>query len=314
VTGERKLPGSILVAGNASVDEVTNRVGSRKQPGGAAVYAAVAARIFSDEVKLATAIGGDYEYEGLLRGMFPSSSIFEVNANSTRFEIRYDGGWNADYRAVNFGAARLLRADKVVKAARGCSHVHLAPMSPSKVSAIITKLRREQPDTIISVNTWEGYMRGRGSRELLREIARGSNFFIVNGREITKVTGISDISWAARQLESKQLVVTLGDLGAVYVREGQLRLIPATVGIAGDLVDTTGAGDAWCGAFLGAYSLTRSLEQSVMAASIVSALKCRGWDFQKLLGLRFQTVEDLVDYVVRLKGGGQLTMRRYFGV
>jgi len=313
VTGERKLPGSILVAGNASVDEVANRVGSRKQPGGAAVYAAVAARIFSDEVKLATAIGGDYEYKGLLRGMFPSSSIFEVKANSTRFEIRYDGGWNADYRAVNFGAARLLRADQVVKAARGSSHVHLAPMSPSKVAAIITKLRREQPDTIISVNTWEGYMRGRESRELLREIARGSNFFIVNGREITKVTGISDISWAARQLESKQLVVTLGDLGAVYVREGQLRLIPATVGIAGDLVDTTGAGDAWCGAFLGAYSLTGSLEQSVMAASIVSALKCRGWDFQKLIGLRFQTVEDLVDYVVRLKGGGQLTMRRYFG-
>jgi hypothetical protein len=53
------------------------------------------------------------------------------------------------------------------------------------------------------------------------------------------------------------------------------------------------------------------LERSVVAASIISALKCRGWNFERLLDLRFQTVEDLVDYVVRLREGGQLTMRQY---
>jgi len=295
------------------MDTITNMVGSRKQPGGAAVYAAVAARIFNDDVKLATAIGSDYEYKSILKEIFPSSNIFEAKSNSTKFEIQYDEGWNANYKVASFGAARLLKAYQVVKSARGCSYVHLAPMSPTKVVKILRQIKKEEPDTIVSVNTWEGYMLKREGRELLREIARNSNFFIVNEREITKVTGISDISMAARHLESKQLIVTLGDLGAVYVSEGELRFIPATVGIAGNLVDTTGAGDVWCGAFLGAHSLTGSLEQSVMAASILSALKCRGWDFQKLLGLRFQTVEELVDYVVRLRGGGQLTMRRYFG-
>jgi sugar/nucleoside kinase (ribokinase family) len=307
------LPGSILVAGNASIDTVTNVMGSRKQPGGAAVYAAFAARIFNDGVKLATAIGGDYDYRGLLKETFPAASILVAKANSTRFEIRYDEGWNANYRVASFGAARLLRADQVVKAALGCSYVHLAPMPPGKVHEILRRLKKDWPDTIVSVNTWDGYMAKRKDREILREIARDSNFFIVNEREIKKLMGISDITLAMRRLESQQLVVTLGDFGAIYVSEGQLRFIPATAGIAGDLVDTTGAGDAWCGAFLGAHSLTGSLEQSVTAASMLSALKCRDWGFQKLLGLRFQTVEELVDYAIRLRGGGQMTMRQFLG-
>jgi len=305
------LPGSILVAGYASIDVVTNSVGSRKQPGGAAVYAAIAARIFNGGVKLATTIGEDYEYKGLLRGMFPSTHILEVKADSTRFDILYDKGWNANYRVANFGAARLLRSDHVVRAARGCSYIHLAPMPPAKVAGILKQLREEGREIVVSVNTWEGYMMGRRNRGILAEVARDSNFFIVNEREITRLTGISSISIAARQFKGRQLIVTLGEVGAVYVKEGQLGFIPATVGIAGDLIDTTGAGDTWCGAFLGAYALTNDLERSVVAASIISALKCRGWNFERLLDLRFQTVEDLVDYVVRLREGGQLTMRQY---
>ncbi|MBO3804109.1 MAG: carbohydrate kinase family protein [Candidatus Brockarchaeota archaeon] len=306
------MPGSILVAGHASIDTVTNSSGRRKQPGGAAIYAAVAARVFNDDVRLATVVGEDYEYKELLRWAFPGGFIKVVRSDSTRFEIEYDEGWNANYKATSFGAARFLRADEIVEAAAGRSYVHLAPMPPGKVSKILKQLRRTERGSVVSVNTWEGYMRRGEDRRLLAEVARDSDFFIVNEREIGKLTGIGDAAIAAKQFESRQLIVTLGELGAIYVKEGQLSLIPATVGIRGGLVDTTGAGDAWCGAFLGAYALTGSLEPSVMAASIISALKCRGWNFQKLLDLKFGSVEDLVDYVVRLRGGGQMTMRRYF--
>ncbi len=308
----RNLPGSILIAGHASIDTVTNVVGRRRQPGGAALYAAVAARVFNGNVSLMTAIGKDYEYKELLREVFPRAFIKESKANSTRFEIEYDEGWNANYKMTSFGAARFLRANDIVKASIGCQYVHLAPMPPHKVSKILKELRKGKQDTVVSVNTWEGYMGRKEDRRLLIEIARESNFFIVNEREIGKLTGIWDTAMAAKRFESKQLIVTLGELGAVYVKEGHLSLIPATVGIGGSPVDTTGAGDSWCGAFLGAYSLTNDLELSVMAASILSSLKCRGWNFQKLLDLRFESVEDLVDYVVRLREGGQLTMRRYF--
>ncbi|MGQ9513564.1 MAG: carbohydrate kinase family protein [Thermoproteota archaeon] len=308
----RNLPGSILVAGHTSIDTVTNSSGIRKQLGGAAVYAAVAAKVFNDEVRLVTAIGYDCEYKDFLRETFPRSHIIEVKSTSTKFEIEYDKGWNANYKMTSFGAARFLRADDIVKATADCSYIHLAPMPPHKTYKILKQIKMIKGDTIISVNTWEGYMNSREERQLLLETARNSNFFIINEREMEKLTGIRETAIAAKQFESKGLIVTLGELGAVYVREGQLRLIPATVGMRGNLVDTTGAGDVWCGAFLGAYSLTSSLELSVMAASILSALKCRGWNFQRLLDLRFESVDDLVDYVVRLREGGQQSMRRYF--
>jgi len=70
------------------------------------------------------------------------------------------------------------------------------------------------------------------------------------------------------------------------------------------VVDTTGAGDVWCGAFLATYNLTEDFAKSVSAASTISRIKCSDWGFQSLINLRFKEPNDVIEFVMGLKDGG----------
>jgi len=176
----------------------------------------MAAKIFNDDVRLVTAIGRDYQYRETLR-KFPRSNIIVTKTKSCRFEIQYDDNWRADYRKSEFGAARFLRARNVISAATGCSYVHLAPMPPEKVSAIVRGIK-EKNGPSISVNSWEGYMKRKTDRKTLRDLAPLVDFFIVNEREAIQLTEVNNIAQAVRSLPAKQLVVTLGELGAIHLK------------------------------------------------------------------------------------------------
>jgi ribokinase len=101
------------------------------------------------------------------------------------------------------------------------------------------------------------------------------------------------------------LIVTLGELGAIISREdGDVQMVPALKFPIGKIVDTTGAGDTWCGSFLAAYKQTNNLMKSVTAASVISSIKCTGWGFSKLLNLKFKNIDEIIDYIISLREGG----------
>ena len=107
-----------------------------------------------------------------------------------------------------------------------------------------------------------------------------------------------------RLLKAKMLIVTLGELGAVISGEGiGMQMVPALNVPIGKVIDTTGAGDVWCGAFLAAYKLTGDLMKSVTCASIISSIKCSDWGFNSLIDLQFKEVDDVIEYVIGLKEG-----------
>ena len=167
---------------------------------------------------------------------------------------------------------------------------------------------------MISVNTWIGYIRGN-NRNILKEIASEVDCFILNDSEAKALTEARSLSMALKLIKSKMLVVTLGELGAIISKEdGEVQMVPALRFPVEKVVDTTGAGDTWCGSFLAAYKQTGDLMKSVTVASIVSSIKCSGWGFSKLLNLRFKKVDDIINYVIGLKEGGiQKNILDYLG-
>lgn len=293
----------LFFVGHVSIDRVQNINGSNLQPGGAALYAAIAAKILSDNVYLISVVGKDYPFLEVL-DIFSKRFIRISNAPSTRFSIKYDERWEAKYLEAKYGSGLKISPLLIpIESLSSESIVHISPLSPPRVKKIVETIREKRPETKISVNTWIGYIKG-GNRDILREIASKVDFFILNDSEAKALTNTKSLATSLKILESKTLIVTLGDLGAIVSRDGDIQVVPALRIPVEKIIDTTGAGDTWCGSFLAAYKQTNNLMKAVTVASIISSIKCTGWGFSKILNLKFKSVDDMINYVIGLKEGG----------
>jgi len=295
-----------VFVGHISVDKVENVNGTRVQPGGAALYAAMAARTLFPNVTLISATGKDYDFLDVL-ALLPYRDVKMYDAPSTRFHIKYDRRWEAHYLRADHGAGSRITSRRISdRWLRHKSIFHISPMRASKVARILDKIKQKSPETKVSVNTWIDYIReGRRSRRILKELALKADFFILNDTEAKALAQTDSISSAVRLLKAKMLIVTLGNLGAIISGENvDMRMVP-TLNLSPDkVVDTTGAGDVWCGAFLATYNLTEDFGKSVSAASTISRIKCSDWGFQSLINLRFKEPNDVIEFVMGLKDGG----------
>ena len=295
-----------VFVGHISVDKVENINGTRVQPGGAALYAAMAARTLSQNVTLISATGKDNQFRDVLN-LLPYRDIKIYDTPSTKFHIRYDSRWEAHYLKADHGAGSRITSRRISdRWLRHKSIFHISPMQPSKVARIVDRIKQKSPETKVSVNTWIDYVRkGRKNRKILKDIALKADFFIVNDTEAKALAQTDSISSAVRLLKAKRLIVTLGSLGAIISGESVgLQMVPALTLPPDKVVDTTGAGDVWCGAFLATYNLTEDFAKSVSAASTISRIKCSDWGFQSLINLRFKEPNDVIEFVMGLKDGG----------
>lgn len=304
----------LMFIGHISMDHVENQNGIRLQPGGAAFYAAIAARTLLENVRLVSAIGSDFEFTEILK-LLRSDYIKTFSLPSTRFAIKYNEHWEAEYLKAIYGAGSKISTSVIPTHILGAGTiVHISPMRPVKVSKIVKKIREDSPETKISINTWIGYItESRKNRQILKNLASEADFFILNDHEAKSLAKRDSLSTALTLLKAKRLIITLGELGAIISQGNrQIQMIPALNLPAKSIVDTTGAGDVWCGGFSAAYKLTDDLMKSVTIASILSSIKCSGWNVQKLLKLRFRNPDNAIEYVIGLRDGAlQKTISDY---
>jgi ribokinase len=114
-------------------------------------------------------------------------------------------------------------------------------------------------------------------KELSIEMVCQCDFFVPNETELAALTrmptnSLDEIRKAAAQLVSqgmKNVIVTMGDKGVLWLNGNQQELVPAKHVTA---VDTTGAGDAFIGCFAACYTSTGDIRQSLQEASLYAAL------------------------------------------
>lgn len=303
------MPNCIAFVGHTSTDRVRNMRGERVQPGGAALYAAMGGRTISDEVSLITAVGVDYPFQDIL-STFGNSIVRKTAGKGTEFYITYDRDWNAKYRKAAIGPGSQITTRDVLGAlARGARAIHLAPMNPPKVVHMVKAIKEADRNALVSVNSVIHYMGVKSNRDAILEAASLADIFILNERELHALTGEEVILKAIKTIRSKNLVLTLGEIGTVIRSESGTEFIPAMAAITKNVVDVTGAGDTWSGSFIASFYKTKSWIKAVSFAHVVSAIKCQGWNFEKIRGLRFGGVEEIIELAVALKEKGrQLTL------
>ncbi|MEM2401864.1 MAG: hypothetical protein QW825_03065, partial [Candidatus Bathyarchaeia archaeon] len=137
----------IFFIGHVSIDRVQNVNGSNVQPGGAALYAAIAARTLLNNVYLISVVGRDYPFPDIL-DIFPRRYLRISKAPSTRFSIKYNSLWEAKYLEAKYGSGLGISPSLIPVEGLGPeSIVHVSPLPPSKVRRIVQLIRERKPKT-----------------------------------------------------------------------------------------------------------------------------------------------------------------------
>ncbi len=103
------------------------------------------------------------------------------------------------------------------------------------------------------------------------DLADGARLLLPNSDEATALTGVSDPERAARRLAERvpEVVVTLGEHGAVWT-DGQ-EIVRVAAAPATEVVDTTGAGDAFAAGLIAARLYGADPEDALGAACRLAA-------------------------------------------
>jgi len=242
-----------------------------KTPGGKGANQAVAASKLGGEVSFVGCIGSDQEGE-ILRSSLKNANVNcdflisrpEVSTGNAMIGVDAEGNNSI---IVNSGANSALTQEDIVAAKEIVESAQIVLMQ-LEISTkclevaveIASGIKILNPAPVVDI-----------SKKLLEKI----DVLIPNRIELARLSNkesfenLDELEAAAKGLGIQTVIVTLGSAGALLVSDKQTELISSP---AVESVDTTGAGDAFCGSM--AESLSRglsfleSVEYSVTAGAL----------------------------------------------
>ena len=271
----------VVVVGNLTIDDVVlpdGRTGIGSL-GGGAIYAALGARLWSVPVGLVTRRGEDFatSHLGHLADIgIDTSGVVDIAGPTVRNWVLYgeDGSRTWVYRTpVGRSVEVAVQPADVPRgwlAESPTPVVHIAPMPLPAAQALVARVRKTARFTLVTMDTHEDWV--RDYREELVELARRVDVFVPSQGELTDLVGYDDPERAAQQLIGAGVpivVVKLGDEGAyVATAAGVSEHVEA---YAVQTLDTTGAGDSFCGGLAAGLAagepITSAVQRGCVSAS-----------------------------------------------
>ncbi len=160
------------------------------------------------------------------------------------------------------GANARLRAEHL-PALAGVSHLLMQLETPIEaITAYAQKARAAGVQVVLNAAP---------ARALPAELLDAVDVLIVNEGELASIAGAGSVADALGRVKVPTVVVTLGARGCCVRAEGGFRLQPA---FPVEALDTTAAGDTFCGVFVAALSQGQGLPAALRRASAAGALCC----------------------------------------
>jgi ribokinase len=281
----RKSMTSLLCIGNITIDESVHPDGRRAvAAGGDAVYAALAARLLITDVRISAPIGDDLPdamLEGLRRTGLPVDDLPRRPLPTVRNVVTYaaDGArvWDLVHGETHFDAMSVYPAD-LSTSDLDVDGVLVSAMSVASMRSLVPWLAAGATRAVRYLDLQEDFLTPG-----LLDLVKACDVFLPSEYEAVTLGGTPDPVAAARffaTLGPAVVVVKRAERGCLVLDGGTLTEVPAEVVTP---VDSTGAGDAFCGAFAAAHLATGDPVDAARKASAAARIAVGDYGTRGLL-------------------------------
>ncbi|HEX6030524.1 MAG TPA: PfkB family carbohydrate kinase [Tepidiformaceae bacterium] len=287
---------TLLVSGWVAIDEIETPFERRHEIlGGSAPPAALAASLFTD-VRLLAAVGEDFplkKRELLERPGIDTRGLITIAGGETsRWGGRYHYDMNTrDTAYTRLGVNGEWRAT-LPEGWEDSSALFCAADNPETQLGLIRALPAVRTTM---VDTIKFYM--DGMRASVLDTFAASDFIAINETEARELAQVASIAQATRRLLAKGprgVIVKLGEYGAAY-RSAEDYFVAAGYPLE-EVVDPTGAGDAFAGGFMGYLDSVTTItpaeiRRAIVYGSTVASFQVEAFGPERLFTLTRREVE-----------------------
>jgi sugar/nucleoside kinase (ribokinase family) len=261
-----------LTVGNLLIEDVVTPGDARilDRLGGDALYAAIGARTFADDVQMAVRLGRGFppEFVHILEGAGLGAGLIPSEQDAVRLwvELGIEGGERFSFQSGNYVDATPTPEELPAEVAAGLDAVHVAPVPFEQMEALVDWARPRA--RLVTIDPQYEHMDATWSRVLPRVDA-----FLPSRAEAAALLG----GWpgaepAARRIASlgaRTVVIKLGSDGSIGLRGEEVVRLPAADPAP---IDATGCGDAYCGGFLVGLAETDDLRTAMAYGTVAAGL------------------------------------------
>lgn len=253
----------LVVLGHVAIDHII--FPDKKEiilPGGAAAAVATSAALSGAKVGLITKVGKDFPKEWLksLERILDIRGVHVLEGKTMHIYMIYHEDGSVD-APVDMGVAKAMGETEIPEEYLNAKIFHISPIPPEEQLKAIERLKGKR----ITIDFNPTYMKEyKTRRDLMKEIVSKVEIVFPNEREAITITGEDDIKNATQKLHewgAKIVVVTMGEKGVLLYNGEDFKKFEALP--IKEIVDPTGAGDAFAGGFLAYYARGKELEECI---------------------------------------------------
>ena len=285
---------SILIVGSIAIDTIETPFEKKSDVlGGSTTYSLVASGKKTD-VSVVGIIGNDFPNEGysLYRSYADDlSDLKTADGKTFRWGGRYHENWDdRDTLFTELGV--FLDFNPILSESnKNRSHILLANIHPELQYSVI--LQNQNPDAVIVVDTMNLWI--ETTLPSLEKVISSSNILLINEREsflLTKEKNIKDAAIALLSMGPEMVVIKKGSKGAELFSDKdhiEIGAFPVT-----NVVDPTGAGDVFAGAFIASLAAQESSESALLSASASASICIESFGTQKLQNASTEEINERI--------------------
>ena len=298
---------SLLVVGTVAFDAIETPFGKTdKITGGSANYICQSAGKFTNDMKLVSIVGDDFDQSELeyLKSIGTDLTGLEVKEGKKSFF--WSGKYHMDMNSRDTLVTDLnvlLDFNPVLpESFRNPEFLILGNVDPTLQKQVIEQL--EERPKLIAMDTMNFWM--DNTLEQLKEVIGMVDLLTINDEEARQLSGEHSLVKAAdkiRAMGPKYLIIKKGENGALLFHGNRVFFAPALP--LEDVFDPTGAGDTFAGGFMGYLTKTgdlsfENMKRAVIYGSALASFCVEKFGPERLKSVGYDEIERRVRVFVEL--------------